>query len=223
MEAARAAGVYIPHLCYHPRLSPQGSCRLCHVKVNGRSQAACTTACAPNQQIDNQQPEQQAQRLALTQLLFVEGNHICPSCERSGDCQLQATAYYLNMTHNHFPQTFPVRNIDASHNQVLLDRDRCILCELCVRASQELDGKNVFAISGRGAASELVVNSPTGLLKDSHLDGQDHAVTVCPVGALVIKEDAFTHPPGERLYDNDSIDHVGHRHPHSTKEPDNVS
>ena len=83
-------------------------------------------------------------------MLFVEGNHFCPGCEKSGNCQLQALAYDSEMMTPHFVEFFPDRPVDASHPDVLLDFNRCILCELCVRASRDVDGKYVFALAGRG-------------------------------------------------------------------------
>jgi [NiFe] hydrogenase diaphorase moiety small subunit len=91
---------------------------------------------------------------------------------------------------------------------VLIDRDRCIFCELCVRASREVDGKNVFAIAGRGINNHLVVNSPTGLLADSSLEAGDKAAHVCPVGAIIIKRHGYEVPIGQRIYDHHDISEV---------------
>lgn len=205
MDAALAAGVYIPHLCHHPDFTPHGSCKVCSVNVNGRVCSACTFLAADNQNILNETEELNQARKAIIQMLFVEGNHICPGCEKSGECMLQAVAYHLRMLDNRFPQFFPRRQIDASHPDILLDRDRCIYCELCVRASRDVDGKNIFAISGRGLQSNLIVNSPSGQLADSGLDLNDRAANVCPVGAILIKRDAFHKPIGERLFDKMDI------------------
>ena len=158
MDAATAAQVYIPHLCHHPEFKPHGSCKLCTVKVNGRNCSACTFPAQEGLQVLSNTRELNETRRTLTQMLFVEGNHLCPACEKSGDCQLQATGYYLGMLGNRFPPFFPHRTMDASHPDILLDRDRCIFCELCVRASQEVDGKNVFGIAGRGLHNHRVVN-----------------------------------------------------------------
>lgn len=213
MEAARNAGVYIHHLCYHPQYTPHGSCRLCTVRVNGRTAAACTTPCTNKQIIENHNDELTEYRRRLTEMLFIDGNHYCPSCERSGNCQLQATAYDLDMEEMDFHYLYPNRQIDASHDTVWLDRDRCILCELCVRASREADGKNVFSINGRGREAYLAVNSDSGLLKDSDLAPTDAAVHVCPVGAILVKEEGFQVPIGKRLYDEQPIRIVGNQRP----------
>ncbi|MDQ6963950.1 MAG: 2Fe-2S iron-sulfur cluster-binding protein, partial [Mariprofundales bacterium] len=167
MDAALDAGIYIPHLCHRPGLTPHGSCKLCTVEVNGRSASACTLPAAADQEVISNSEELHEVRKTLTQMLFIEGNHLCPSCEKTGDCTLQAMAYYLEMLDGHFPQLYPHREVDASHDSIILDRDRCILCALCVRASREVDGKDLFAIAGRGTDARLIVNSESGKLGDS--------------------------------------------------------
>ena len=201
IQAARAASVYIPHLCYHPDFKPHGSCKLCTVKVNGRQTAACTMQAAAGMTVESETDELNAERLALTQMLFVEGNHFCPSCEKSGDCQLQATAYDLGMMTAHFDHFFPNRPLDATHPDFILDLNRCILCSLCVRASRDVDGKNVFALAGRGIKTHLIVNAKSGKLADTDFSLQDKAAHVCPVGVILPKRKGFTVPIGERTFD----------------------
>ena len=208
MDAAMAAGIYIPHLCHNPEFKPHGSCRVCTVEVNGHYTAACTFPAETGQQVRSDTEEITTLRRSLVQMLFVEGNHICPACEKSGACQLQAVAYYIGMLEPHFTHFFPQRPIDASHSQVAIDFNRCILCELCVRASRDIDGKNVFAISGRGLKSRLVVNSSSGDLGDSDFAVTDKAAQVCPVGAILPKHQGYAVPLGKRLYDRKSIDKV---------------
>jgi [NiFe] hydrogenase diaphorase moiety small subunit len=209
MDAALAAGVYIPHLCHNPELVPHGSCRVCVVRVNGRTQSACTTPAAAGQVVENESPAIQATRRSLLQMLFVEGNHVCPACEKSGTCQLQAVAYYVGVLEPHYPHFYPVRRVDASHPQVWIDFNRCILCELCVRASRDLDHKGVFAISGRGIAARLVVSAPSGRLGDTDFSIEDRAAHVCPVGAILPKHRGYEVPIGRRLYDREPISIVG--------------
>ena len=208
LEAAEAAGVFVPHLCHHPDLKPHGGCKLCTVIVNGRTQTACTCRAADGQEVDVDTPELNSMRRSLVQMLFIEGNHFCPTCEKSGNCDLQALGYEYEMMSPHFVEFFPAREVDASHPDVILDRNRCILCERCVRASRDLDGKNIFAIAGRGGRATLIVNSPSGLLADTDFAATDRAAHICPVGAILIKERGFATPIGERLYD---------RHPISTE------
>ncbi len=205
IQAAQAAGVFIPHLCYHPEFKPHGSCKLCTVKVNGRHTASCTLRAMPGMVVESDTEEINAERRALTQMLFVEGNHFCPSCEKSGNCQLQATAYHLGMMSPHYDHFFPNRPVDASHPEVLLDFNRCILCSLCVRASRDVDGKNVFALSGRGIGTHLIVNARSGQLGDTDFTLDDKAAQVCPVGVILKKRRGFAVPIGERKYDRTPI------------------
>ncbi len=208
MQAATAAGMYIPHLCHHPDFTPHGSCKLCNVKVNGRVCSACTFPAMEGQDVLNDIKDLNEERRKITQMLFVEGNHFCPSCEKTGNCQLQAVAYHLNMLDNHFPHFYAKREMDASHPDVMIDHNRCIFCTLCVRASQQKDGKDVFAVSGRGINKYLIVNAQSGLLKDTDLEASDEAAHICPTGAILIKRIGYQIPIGERLYDHKQIDQV---------------
>ncbi len=201
LSAARRAGRYIPHLCWHPDFAAHGSCRICTVKVDGRLAAACTTRAADGQEVESHTEELNALRKTLLQMLFIEGNHFCPSCEKSGNCLLQATAYHVGMEGPHFEEFYPARPLDASHPDLLLDFDRCILCELCVRASREVDGKNVFAIAGHGIRTHLVVNSESGRLADTDMAASDRAASICPVGVILPKRRGFVIPIGQRRYD----------------------
>jgi [NiFe] hydrogenase diaphorase moiety small subunit len=205
INAAMAAGIFIPHLCHHPEFKPQGSCKLCTVKANGRYVSACTLAAKDGMEVENNSPDLNDKRRTMLQMLFVEGNHFCPSCERSGNCMLQALAYELEMLTPHFPQFYPDRPVDASHLQVLLDFNRCILCELCVRASRDVDGKSVFALSGRGIGKHLIVNAESGRLADTDFALSDKAAHVCPVGVILEKRRGFAVPIGERRYDREPI------------------
>jgi len=99
--------------------------------------------------------------------------------------------------------------VDASHPDFIIDFNRCILCELCVRARRAAAGKRVFAISGRGLSSHLVVDSPTGRLGDSAFSAADKAAHVCPVGAILPKHHGYEVPIGARLYDREPISEVG--------------
>lgn len=201
LQAVRRAGGYIPHLCWHPEFEPHGSCRVCTVKVNGRMGAACTIRAAAGQEVESHTEELNTQRKTLLQMLFVEGNHFCPSCEKSGNCLLQATAYEMGMEGPHFEEFYPDRPVDASHPDLLLEFNRCILCELCVRASREVDHKSVFAIAGHGIGTHLIVDSESGLLADTDMALSDRAASICPVGVILPKRRGFVIPIGQRRYD----------------------
>jgi len=205
MQAALATGHYIPHLCYHPEFKPHGSCKLCTVKVAGRTTASCTMPAEADLEVESDIDELNALRSTLVKMLFAEGNHFCPTCEKSGNCVLQALGYDLEVHTAGFRHLYPDRPVDASHPDILLDFNRCVLCELCVRASSEVDGKNIFALAGRGINKHLIINSESGLLGDTDIALTDKALQVCPVGVILKKRIGFSQPIGERRFDKRPI------------------
>jgi [NiFe] hydrogenase diaphorase moiety small subunit len=204
LEAADEAGIYIPRLCSHPDLKPIGSCRVCTVLVDGRPQAACVKPVMDGMVIQNETPELLQHRRNIIDMMFVEGNHFCMFCEKSGNCELQALAYRFGITAPQYPFQFPEKALDASHPDIMLDHNRCIMCARCVRASQELDGKNVFQSLGRGFNRKIGVNGERAL-GDTDLEMTDRAAELCPVGCIIKKRIGFEVPVGERLYDQSPI------------------
>ncbi len=204
LEAAEAAGVYIPRLCWMEGLTPFGSCRVCTVRVNGRPQSACTQPVSPGLIVENDTEELRAHRRNLIDMLFVEGNHFCMFCEKSGACELQALAYRFGITAPKYPFMFPQRDVDASHPEILVDRNRCVLCARCVRASREQDGKTVFGFVGRGTEKRLAVNADTSLA-GTDATGADNAIAACPTGSLLVKRVGYSVPVGRRKFDHHPI------------------
>lgn len=204
MQAADEAGIYIPRLCYHPDLAPHGSCRVCTVIVNGKPQTACTQPVTEGMIVENETPELKEHRRNLTDMLFIEGNHFCMFCEKSGNCELQAMAYRLGILSPKYPYFFPEKGVDSSHPDIFLDLNRCILCGRCVNASNDVDGKGVFGFVGRSINKTISVNSDKNL-KDTDMAATDKAADVCPVGTINKKGTAYSIPIGERLYDNKPI------------------
>jgi [NiFe] hydrogenase diaphorase moiety small subunit len=204
IEAADAAGIYIPRLCHLPGLVSFGSCRVCTVLANGRPGAACTTPVAPGMVVENDTEPLREFRQTIIEMLFVEGNHFCMFCEKSGNCELQALAYRFGITAPRFPYLWPQREVDASHNDIMIDHNRCILCGRCVRTSRDVDGKHVFDFVGRGAQKRIGVNA-AAQLAGTDADVTDQALDACPVGALLRKRVGFRTPIGKRLYDIEPI------------------
>lgn len=204
LEAAEDAGIYIPRLCWMKGLSPFGSCRVCLVRVNGRAQSACTHPAAEGMVVENDTEELRRHRRNVLDMLFVEGNHFCMFCEKSGHCELQALAYRFGITAPKYPFLFPTKEVDATHPDVLLDRSRCVLCARCVRASKELDGKGALGFVGRSLGKRLAPSGPSGL-GSTNLAAGDAALRSCPTGSLLLKRTGFGTPVGQRPYDTAPI------------------
>ena len=204
LEVADQAGIYIPRLCKGPGLKPRGSCRVCTVLVNSRPQPACVQTIAEGMLVENNTPQLLNHRRSLIEMLFVEGNHFCPLCEKSGNCELQALGYRFGMLAPRYPYLFPKRDIDASHPDVIVERNRCILCGRCVNASRDVDGKTAFEFVGRGPQKQLAVDAAAGLA-GTHAAAADKAMEACPVGSLMKKRIGYAVPVGKRLYDQQPI------------------
>ena len=199
IDAARDNGIYIPSLCHVEGLKPAGSCRVCNVKVNGRNITACTAPVGEGMTVENDTPELNELRKTIIEVLFVSGNHFCPSCEKSGNCELQAMAYRYQMMVPRFPYEFPVKGIEARSKYLIHDRNRCILCKRCVRGVQK-DGKAVFAYNGRGG-EHLRVDMDVELASQLTEEEAQAAADLCPVGAIIKKEQGYRIPIGERKFD----------------------
>jgi [NiFe] hydrogenase diaphorase moiety small subunit len=154
--------------------------------------------------VENDSEKVREIRRDIIDMLFVEGNHYCMFCERSGNCELQAIAYRLGITAPKYSYMFNKREVDASHPDIMIDHNRCILCARCVRASRDIDGKNLFQFSGRGPHRKLEVNSESNLA-DTDAEATDRAFSICPVGCLIRKRKGFIVPIGDRLYDHKPI------------------
>lgn len=203
IDAARANGVYIPSLCHVEGIEPAGSCRMCNVKVNGRNMTACTTPVSDGMVVENDIPELNDLRKTIIEVLFVSGNHFCPSCEKSGSCELQALAYKYQMMVPRFPYEFPIKGVDPRPDRIFHDRNRCILCKRCIRGISK-DGKKVFAFSGRGGEHLEVVLDHELASRLTEEEAQE-AMEICPVGAILRKEQGYLVPIGERKYDKSVI------------------
>lgn len=203
VDVARENGIYIPTLCNIPGVKPRGSCRICTVKVNGKLMTSCTTPVADRMEIESDLPELNDLRKAVVEMLFVDGNHFCPTCERSGNCDLQALGYRFRMTAPRFEFLFPYKQVDASNEKLIKDHNRCILCKRCIRAIKDDQGRSLFAFRKRGHTLEIALDPRlTAHLTDERAQ---EAMDICPVGALLRKGKGYDVPIGERTYDKETI------------------
>ena len=203
LDAARDNGVFIPYLCHVRGIKQAGSCRVCNVKIAGRTMTACTTPVASGMEVENDTAELRDLRMTIIEALFVEGNHFCPSCEKSGNCELQALAYRYQMMVPRFPYQFPQKEIDASNPKILIDRNRCILCKRCVRSFKDDNGRSLFAFKSRGHKLQISIDKECALeITD---EKAQEIMDICPVGALIKKEKGFDQPIGSRKFDKNPI------------------
>ena len=203
LDAAKDNGIFIPSLCHVEGVKAAGSCRICNVKVNGRNMTACSTPVAEGMTIVNNIPELEELRKAIVEVMFVAGNHFCPACEKSGNCELQALGYRFLMLVPRFPYEFPDKGVNAESKYIYHDRNRCILCKRCVRTVIK-DGKHVFALNSRGG-EHIHIKIDIELASQLTEEEAQAAMDICPVGAILKKERGYYDPIGERKYDKQPI------------------
>lgn len=193
LQAAEQAGVKVPVLCHHPNLVPFGGCRLCVVEIEGMRtlQPACSLPVSNNMVVRTDSEKVLAARKFILTLIFSDRNHFCPYCQVSGgDCELQNAALDMGMTHWDYMPNWKPYPVDASHQFLVIDHNRCILCRRCVRACGELVGNFTLGIEERGANSMLVcdVGVPFG---ESTCVSCGTCSQVCPTGAIIDRRSAY--------------------------------
>ncbi|MGC8747243.1 MAG: ferredoxin, partial [Candidatus Saccharicenans sp.] len=164
---------------------------------------ACTTPIAEGMVVENNTAEINEMRKAIIELFFVEGNHFCPTCEKSGDCELQALAYKYQITAPRYPFLFPTKRVVAEYSRIIIDHNRCVLCKRCVRAIKDAEGRSFFAYRRRGQHIEVILDKRMSEQMD--YEKALEAEKVCPVGAIMARRIAFTTPVGHRKYDKKPI------------------
>ncbi len=203
IDVARESGIFIPTLCNIPGFKPRGACRMCTVSVNGRYSTACTTPVSDGMDVKTNTPDLHELRKSILEIMFVEGNHICPVCEKSGNCDLQALAYRFQIMVPRFPYSFPRRTVDAQNPYLVKDHNRCILCKRCIRAIKDEQGKGFFAFRRRGHKIEISIAHNSGQHMTREIAAR--AADLCPTGALMGKEGAYQIPIDKRKYEHTPI------------------
>ena len=191
LEVAREHGVDIPHLCYLEGLSPDGSCRLCLVEIEGQTRpaVACETLASPGMVVRSQTPALAQERRTLLEFLFAEHNHVCAICVSSGHCELQSLAQREGMDHVRMEYRYPRLSIDATHERFAFDPNRCIVCTRCVRVCAEIEGAHVWQVRRRGVEA-MVQPGFSVWAEASDCTDCGKCVETCPTGAIFVKGSA---------------------------------
>ncbi len=203
VDVARQNGIYIPTLCHFPNIHPPAaSCRVCMVKINGKFESGCTTMVHNGMKVEVNTQELLDHRKANIELLFAEGNHFCPACSKSGNCELQRKSYENNIAVSRFPHLFQQRPLDFQSSLIVLEQSRCIHCKRCVELVKTDDGERVFSFHDRGHETHVGIDyvNEKKLTKEQTIAAMD----LCPVGAILVKGESGAKPFGLRKYDVDT-------------------
>lgn len=202
--AAKEQGIFIPSLCYFEHITPPlGTCRLCTCKINGKFAPACTEKTTEGLSVEVNTPELMDTRKALVEMMFAEGNHICPACEKSGHCDLQHMGYELGVSSTRFQHVFKDRNIDFNPTRMVMEHNRCIKCMRCVVDVKTNDGKKVFNYQNRGNETFVGIDYE----QEAKLTEEQavNAMKICPTGAIIIRGVSMPEPFGDRKFDQESV------------------
>lgn len=199
IDVAKENGIFIPTLCYFRDLHPLGTCRICTVSLNGRYTTGCTTKITEGMQVEVNTPELLDNRKAIIEMLYAEGNHFCPSCEKSGKCDMQNLGYDMGLTVTRYSHVFANKIVDFNPKRMIMEANRCILCKRCVEQIKTKDGQDVFSFVNRGVKTHVQIDYEQEA-KMSESEAM-RAMNLCPVGAILVKGMIHEEPFGERKYD----------------------
>jgi NADH-quinone oxidoreductase subunit G len=192
IDAAKLAGIDIPHFCYHPRLSVVGQCRMCMVEIEGipKIQAACTVPLKDGLSVKTTTEKVRASRAATMEFLLINHPLDCPICDQAGECTLQDNSFGYGQQLSNFDETkrqYPTFDRTMIGPHVVADMTRCIQCTRCIRFTQEIAGTAELTFLDRGGRTLVWTHEGKPLANDWSACAAD----VCPVGALTVKEFRF--------------------------------
>ena len=191
LEAALAAGITIPNLCYERRLDPFGGCRLCVVEVEGAGglPTACTTQATDGMIVRTSTERVEGVRRVVLELILSEHPNDCMTCENEGDCRLQELAYQYGLREPRFAGELRPRTAGDGNPAIARDPAKCILCGRCVRICDEVQGACAIDFARRGNATVIEAPFGEGYLgeaSDCELCGQ--CLSTCPTGSLADRQ-----------------------------------
>jgi [NiFe] hydrogenase diaphorase moiety small subunit len=204
IESAKQQGILIPSLCYYKHINPPlATCRTCIVEVDGYKKPACLVKIKDGIHVTIYSDELNELRKSVIEMMFAEGNHVCPSCEKSGDCDLQHMAYQNGIRKSRFPHLFVNRVIDFHPKRMVIDHNRCVKCMRCVEEVINKDGKKVFSFIDKGNKVSVGVD----YTEEEKLSDEEalQAMHLCPTGAILVKGKSETRPFGDRKYDFEEV------------------
>ena len=204
VTVAKENGIFIPSLCYYEHIDPPlGTCRVCTCNIDGQPSPACMEKVKDGMEVEVVSPSLKNMRKSIVEMMFAEGNHFCPACEKSGDCDLQHMGYEMGVSNVRFPHLFKDRLIDFNPKRIVIEHNRCVKCLRCVEEVLTKDGQRVFSFCNRG--NETVVGIDYDKEAELTEDEAVNAMKLCPTGAILVRGKSMPLPFGDRRFDMESV------------------
>jgi bidirectional [NiFe] hydrogenase diaphorase subunit len=189
LKAAKEHGINIPTLCEFDGLTSLGGCRLCLVEVKGSPKLfpACTTPVSNGMEVTTDSDRLKLYRKMALELILSERIHVCSVCVANNNCELQDLANKLGVDHVRFERNWESRNVDSTHEFLVFDRNRCILCSRCVKVCDQIEGVHVLDLKMRGKDSEVIVDLDDMWGDSKSCTSCRKCAKVCPVGSIYVE------------------------------------
>jgi bidirectional [NiFe] hydrogenase diaphorase subunit len=195
LKAAKDNGIDIPTLCNLEGLTSYGGCRLCLVEISGSPKLfpACSTPVSSGMEVITNSELLHEYRNMTVQLLLAERTHICSVCVANDNCELQALANQLGVDHVVLERNFTREEIDSTHDFLVIDRNRCILCTRCIRICDETEGVHTLDLQRRGKNAQVIMDLDNNWINSCSCTSCRKCAKVCPVGAIYIEGEPISH------------------------------
>jgi bidirectional [NiFe] hydrogenase diaphorase subunit len=194
LNAAKANGIIIPTLCDLDGLTSYGGCRLCMVEIHGSPKlfAACVTPVSMGMEVITQSDKLKEYRKMALQFILAERTHICSVCVANNACELQKLANEHGVDHVMFEREWTSQQVDSSHDFLVIDRNRCILCTRCVRVCDEIEGVHTLDLMMRGKDEQVIIDYDNKWGESTSCTSCRKCAKVCPVGAIYVEGEALS-------------------------------
>jgi bidirectional [NiFe] hydrogenase diaphorase subunit len=194
LAAAKTHGITIPTLCDLEGLTPYGGCRLCMVEIHGSPKlfAACITPVNTGMDVVTNSDKLKEYRKTALQIILSERTHICSVCVANNACELQKLANELGVDHVSLERQFTQEPVDSTHNFLVIDRNRCILCTRCVRVCDEIEGVHTLDLKNRGKDSQVIIDLDVPWTDSISCTSCRKCAKVCPVGAIYVESEPLS-------------------------------
>lgn len=195
LNAARDNGIDIPTLCDLDGLTPYGGCRVCIVEIVGSPKifVSCATPVSNGMEVITNSEKIKEYRKMTVQNILAERTHICSVCVANNSCELQKLANELGVDHVEFEREWTSNMVDSTHNFLVIDRNRCILCTRCIRVCDQIEGVHTLDLKLRSKDTQIIIDTDSLWSESTSCTSCRKCAKVCPVGSIYVEDEPLSY------------------------------